>query len=275
MKPEHFLYKSDGLYYIPNIPDKCYYYYRDERTQTEEFDHKSYNEALERAKAEAVKVKDFELEVLVPNHHYPTVENTIYTINMEEKIEIYTQYINPCVPEKRCLKGKTSLSDREDWCKRNCELAGMERFARIAEPKKEDDPFKLVEMCNFPEDYAHENGNYINKCHSCGFYFKGHKRRVTCKMCSEFTLEEWKRIAAMKTPEDTKHAHAGCWLQGEMVGYARCMVKWLESAPKKEEETRSIIWNEWLSKVVDGEGYIMPTKFREAQKHFEIKRKPL
>lgn len=158
----------------------------------------------------------------------------------------------------------------------------VRKIARIVAPKKEDDPFKLVEMCNFPEDYAHENGNYINKCHSCGFYFKGHKRRITCKMCSEFTLEEWKKIAAMKTPEDTKHAHAGCWLQGEMVGYARCMVKWLESAPKKEEESEdetksirglfNIFAGAWISCAGPEEDKIIEA----IKEKFEIKRrKPL
>lgn len=154
MKTQHFLYKSDGLYYMHNVPDKCYYYYRDERIQTEEFDHKSYNKALERAKAEAIKCDEVlreKAESKIPNGKCCVNSNVcqeldrcmregeIYTINMEEKIEIYTEYINPCIPEKRCLKGKTPLSDREDWCKRNCELAGMERFARIAEPKEQEE----------------------------------------------------------------------------------------------------------------------------------------
>ena len=36
---------------------------------------------------------------------------------------------------------------------------------------------------NYPEDYAHENGNYMNVCRNCGEYFMGHKRRVWCKLC--------------------------------------------------------------------------------------------
>jgi len=36
---------------------------------------------------------------------------------------------------------------------------------------------------NWPEDFEHENGNYVNKCGGCGEYFKGHKRRVRCKLC--------------------------------------------------------------------------------------------
>lgn len=104
MKPEHFIYKSDGLYYMQNVPDKCYYYYRDERTQTEEFDHKSYNEALERAKAEAVLVTDPYVYQIAMHRYFPhfidyskTPQDNfamcasigqVYLLNMEEKIEV-------------------------------------------------------------------------------------------------------------------------------------------------------------------------------------------
>ena len=36
---------------------------------------------------------------------------------------------------------------------------------------------------SFPEDYNHENGQYVNKCFGCNKFFMGHKRRVTCKSC--------------------------------------------------------------------------------------------
>lgn len=42
-----------------------------------------------------------------------------------------------------------------------------------------------LEERSWPEDYEHENGNYFNKCHHCLRQFMGHKRRVTCKVCSE------------------------------------------------------------------------------------------
>lgn len=37
--------------------------------------------------------------------------------------------------------------------------------------------------CDWVEDFAHENGNYQNKCVSCYKLFFGHKRRVVCKCC--------------------------------------------------------------------------------------------
>lgn len=36
---------------------------------------------------------------------------------------------------------------------------------------------------NWPEDFIHENGNYLNICVFCKHDFLGHKRRVVCKSC--------------------------------------------------------------------------------------------
>ena len=35
------------------------------------------------------------------------------------------------------------------------------------------------------KDFRHENGNYINICSTCKFSFKGHKRRITCRLCQD------------------------------------------------------------------------------------------
>lgn len=37
---------------------------------------------------------------------------------------------------------------------------------------------------SFPEDWPYENGWYICECSNCGRMFNGHKRRITCKVCS-------------------------------------------------------------------------------------------
>ncbi len=37
---------------------------------------------------------------------------------------------------------------------------------------------------DWPEDFPHENGLYTCVCCSCGMQFDGHKRRVTCRVCS-------------------------------------------------------------------------------------------
>lgn len=38
---------------------------------------------------------------------------------------------------------------------------------------------------SFPEDYPHENGNYLNSCFECHEPFIGHKRRVVCRQCAK------------------------------------------------------------------------------------------
>ena len=37
---------------------------------------------------------------------------------------------------------------------------------------------------DWPEDFAHENGNYSCTCADCKRVFHGHKRRVVCKRCA-------------------------------------------------------------------------------------------
>ena len=37
---------------------------------------------------------------------------------------------------------------------------------------------------DWPEDFAHENGCYMNRCCVCSREFRGHKRRATCKACT-------------------------------------------------------------------------------------------
>jgi hypothetical protein len=89
---------------------------------------------------------------------------------------------------------------------------------------KTPDPFKTDPDRNFPEDYHQENGNYMNKCVYCENFFKGNKHRNSCKKCDNGSVEFFTAISKIKKPEDNKCAHAGCWSQGEMVGYAKCML---------------------------------------------------
>ena len=60
------------------------------------------------------------------------------------------------------------------------------------EIKNSDIQKSMEAVCNavpnsdrdWPEDFDHENGNYECKCLTCGNMFRGHKRRVICKVCS-------------------------------------------------------------------------------------------
>jgi hypothetical protein len=53
-----------------------------------------------------------------------------------------------------------------------------------APPASASDYFIPETSGDWPEDFSGENGQYQNKCTSCGKLFIGHKRRVTCKVCA-------------------------------------------------------------------------------------------
>lgn len=99
-------------------------------------------------------------------------------------------------------------------------------------------PFECHDERNWPEDYEHENGNYLNVCLTCKLAFRGHKRRVECRMCSD---PDWDKLAAIKRPDDLPGAYSGCWLQGEMVGFSRCMVKVVKPLEEEVKRLKEII----------------------------------
>ena len=41
-----------------------------------------------------------------------------------------------------------------------------------------------LEERSWPEDFAHENGNYYSECLGCGRQFLGYKRRHVCRVCA-------------------------------------------------------------------------------------------
>jgi len=111
-----------------------------------------------------------------------------------------------------------------------------------------NDPFKTFHACNWEEDYEHENGNYINTCIECKLPFKGHKRRVICKMCAG---PNWEELAKNQAPPDNKCAHAGCWGEGEMVGFARCMVKKVMPLEKQISDQDKIATNRTVEDAIE------------------------
>jgi hypothetical protein len=50
---------------------------------------------------------------------------------------------------------------------------------------------------DWPEDFAHDNGNYMCHCVTCLNYFTGYKRRIICKVCANKAKAEWDAM----TPE--------------------------------------------------------------------------
>lgn len=50
---------------------------------------------------------------------------------------------------------------------------------------------RAISEHDWPEDFIHENGNYQNKCCHCKTLFIGHKRRQSCKKCSEDGMSKY------------------------------------------------------------------------------------
>ncbi len=71
---------------------------------------------------------------------------------------------------------------------------------------------------DYPEDFPHENGNYLNKCCVCKNSFAGHKRRVVCKVCSEASEREWNALTKEQQFERAKENHkkAMNWVDKQM-----------------------------------------------------------
>jgi len=57
------------------------------------------------------------------------------------------------------------------------------RLAAHQEAKAEQAGY-VATAADWSEDFAHENGNYENRCSDCGIGFMGHKRRTICKVCA-------------------------------------------------------------------------------------------
>jgi hypothetical protein len=109
--------------------------------------------------------------------------------------------------------------------------------------KTAEEPDKFKNVVKFPsknwtEDYLQENGRYQNNCHDCGELFIGNKHRIFCKECDIPSPRFWERLSKKEPPQDNKCAHAGCWADGEMVGFARCMVQ--KVIPLEKEKAQAV-----------------------------------
>lgn len=76
--------------------------------------------------------------------------------------------------------------------------------------------------CDWPEDFDHENGNYLSKCYACGNYFIGHKRRFTCRKCVKDNEKAWLDM----TPEQRSNAANRAALE---------MDKWVKTHSKRDQ----------------------------------------
>ena len=73
---------------------------------------------------------------------------------------------------------------------------------------------------DWPEDFEHENGEYMNTCCECKNTFTGHKRRFICKACS--TSQGGEAVGEVRALSDGKqyaalYTMAGQHLVGEKL----------------------------------------------------------
>lgn len=61
----------------------------------------------------------------------------------------------------------------------------------------------------------------------------------------EITWDEWEQMSNHKAPEDAKNnvAWHGAWLQGDMTGFARCMVKHVKPLQEEIKSLRSSLFH--------------------------------
>lgn len=78
---------------------------------------------------------------------------------------------------------------------------------------------------NWREDYAHENGRYLNVCVGCGRGFEGHKRRFVCRVCvTIFELEAENVLLKVKVARLTSTIEKAMSVTGHGA-FAECLMR--------------------------------------------------
>lgn len=85
-------------------------------------------------------------------------------------------------------------------------------------------------------------------------------------MIEDISKDDWIKWSKKEPPKKMKGAYQGCWLDGEMAGYARCMVEnvlplgLLSTGPKiiqhiKDDKGRTVLKttykNGWYNTIVN------------------------
>jgi hypothetical protein len=187
----HFTIKEDGkLYVFKDLPE--------EPVKEPSFGNSiaadkymqlktRYNIAIQRAKDNAIEVgnKDEVIGMIrLSGKQFIGMQPDKDTIYSLEGCEMKLNY--ECGYDKAVQDCSCRIGDK-------CKSPFIKALITFSE-KKEDKPtpehiFTDHER-NWKEDFTHENGNYLNKCIECDHYFRGHKRRVICKLCSDPTPEK-------------------------------------------------------------------------------------
>lgn len=105
-----------------------------------------------------------------------------YRIKQQPVSEVNHNILSQPQPEE------WSHVDKPDMDKLSKEICTYNCSCKSGDECHPDGALNYIELHeserSWKEDYDHENGQYVNRCHVCGLYFFGHKRRVTCKSCA-------------------------------------------------------------------------------------------
>lgn len=283
MNPNEIVFTNKGQwFYQPNWPEKPIKGFYDNIDPYDKFAYSNalekYHEECQQAISTAIPFKEkgdieklkFEL-ARVNNHPVLSHINEDYKpedlpYELPEGIDVE---VGTCGTEEHGCNIKWRTHNDDKICGLNrCK----EPFAFLTQVKEHlPKLFGTESERDWQEDLSHENGNYTNKCIECGLFFWGHKRRVICKKCA---TPDWIELSKRKRPEDTKDnkAWSGAWLEGEMVGYAKCMVE--KVLPKQQEhpENQDELWKE-VKNVFGAWTGDLSKKIEELKSKFKIERK--
>lgn len=166
MKHSFFIDSTDGILKVfttplPEEPAVKASIYADTMAMSK------YEQAISLAKKAAVEV-DLEHGPTLHAILGPTIHNVNEYLNRElvpdriyellvGEIEIDNRWMQPCVVAKRCLEGKSSPEDRDDWCKNSdgCKLSHFKHFARI-KPKVEPLDKRMTSSKSLVQKVDHE-----------------------------------------------------------------------------------------------------------------------
>lgn len=123
----------------------------------------------------------------------------------------------------------------------------------------------LTSPKSYPEDFKHENGNYMNVCNHCRERFLGHKRRYVCKECNEMLKNAITDSSTPPAPDTTAEEILVKHLDKQDAEYGRFPAPFKETvlaamtdyANQKQREVAVAFaqWSYGLKRIVNEESF--------------------
>lgn len=93
---------------------------------------------------------------------------------------------------------------------------------------------------DWPEDLAHENGNYNCTCVHCGERFQGHKRRHTCRECAINMKDTTQTTDTIKPKDGVEQATLK-----EIEAIAECVKIINQFCPEQRLSILTYLWSKY------------------------------